>query len=136
MLDYQPDLSVVERNLKLQTQCELIKQLMEITLQIGVTLKDLPETTGMKQITTSVIEGLHFILLTLIDCITKGDTESIPLLQIMTDDRAEIMQRLRSLLMEETKELEQTNYQSLLNVTIYLDRSIWLTRRLILTFNY
>ena len=136
MLDYQPDLSVVERNLKLQTQCELIKQIMEITLQIGITLKDLPETTGMQQISTSVIEGLHFILLTLIDCITKGDLESIPLLQIMTDDRAKIMQRLRNLLMEETKEMEQTNYQSLLNVTIYLDRSIWLTRRLILTFNY
>ena len=136
MLDYQPDLSVVERNLKLQTQCELIKQIMEITLQIGITLKDLPKTTGMQQISTSVIEGLHFILLTLIDCITKGDLESIPLLQIMTDDRAKIMQRLRNLLMEETKEMEQTNYQSLLNVTIYLDRSIWLTRRLILTFNY
>ena len=133
MLNYQPDLDVVERNLILQTQCELIEQLMETTLQIGLTLDGLPETDGMKQISSSVIEGLHFILLTLIDCVTEEGDESIPLLEIMTDDRTEIMQRLRNSLMQETNEMEQTNYHSLLKITIFLDRSIWLTRRLMLT---
>ena len=133
MLNYQPDLDVVERNLLLQSQCELIEQLMETTLQIGLTLDGLPETEGMKQISSSVIEGLHFILLTLIDCVTEEGDENIPLLEIMTDDRTEIMQRLRNSLMQETNGMEQANYQSLLNVTISLDRSIWLTRRLMLT---
>jgi len=133
MLNYQPDLEVVERNLLLQSQCELIEQLMETTLQIGLTLDGLPETDGMTQISSSVIEGLHFILLTLIDCVTEEGDENIPLLEIMTDDRTEIMQRLRNSLMQETNGMEQANYQSLLNVTIFLDRSIWLIRRLILT---
>ena len=135
MLDYQPDLEVVERNLKLQAQCELLEQLMEVTIQIGTTLDGLPKTEGMKQISGSVIEGLHFILLTFIDCVTDEGGESIPSLQIMTDDRTEIMQRLRNLLMQETHGMEQANYQSLLSVTIFLERSIWLIRRLMLTLN-
>ncbi|CAB4817838.1 unannotated protein [freshwater metagenome] len=53
----------------------------------------------------------------------------------MTDDRAEIMQRLRDTLMQETNELQPAHYQSLLNVTIFLDRLIWLIRRLMLTLN-
>ncbi len=133
MLDYQPDLEVVERNLKLQAQVELIEQLLMTTHQIGMTLNTLPKTTGITQISNSVIEGLHFILLTLVDCVTEADKESIPLLEVMTDDRTEIMDRLREMLMKEANEVDQSNYQPLLNVTIFLDRSIWLTRRLLLT---
>jgi hypothetical protein len=51
----------------------------------------------------------------------------------MTDDRTEIMERLRDMLMNEASGIEQSNYQALLNVTIFLDRSIWLIRRLLLT---
>jgi hypothetical protein len=133
MLDYQPDIEVVERNLKLQAQSELIEQLLITTHQIGMTLNALPKTTGITQISNSVIEGLHFILLTLVDCVSEADKDSIPLLEIMTDDRTEIMERLREMLMKEAIEVDQSNYQSLLNVTIFLDRSIWLIRRLLLT---
>ena len=135
ILDYQPDLEVVERNLKLQAQSELIVQLLETTHQLAITLDGLPDLTHIKQIGDSVIEGLNFILLTLNDCISEEDSESIPLLLIMTDDRAEIMQRLRDTLMQETNELQPAHYQSLLNVTIFLDRLIWLIRRLMLTLN-
>ena len=87
----------------------------------------------MKYSNISQKPNSHFILLTLIDCVTEEGDENIPLLEIMTDDRTEIMQRLRNSLMQETNGMEQANYQSLLNVTIFLDRSIWLTRRLMLT---
>ena len=133
MLDYQPDIEVVERNLKLQAQTELIEQLLDTTHQIGVTLNGLPKTSGILQIRSSVVEGFHFILLSLLDCVANEDKESIPLLEIMTDDRTEIMERLRDMLMNEANGIDQSNYQALLNVTIFLDRSIWLIRRLLLT---
>ena len=133
MLDYQPDIEVVERNLKLQAQTELIEQLLDTTHQIGVTLNGLPKTSGIIQIRSSVVEGFHFILLSLLDCVANEDKESIPLLEIMTDDRTEIMERLRDMLMNEANGIDQSNYQALLNVTIFLDRSIWLIRRLLLT---
>ena len=79
------------------------------------------------------MEGFHFILLSLLDCVANEDKESIPLLEIMTDDRTEIMERLRDILMNEANGIDQSNYQALLNVTIFLDRSIWLIRRLLLT---
>jgi phosphate:Na+ symporter len=134
MLDYQPAIEIVERNLKLQSQCELIVQLMETTHLISSTLDGLTEMNHLKQTGDSVVEGLHFILLTLSECGTEEGADNIPLLLIMTDDRAEIMKRLRDTLTEETTERQAAHYQSLLNVTIYLDRSIWLIRRLVLTF--
>jgi len=135
MLDYQPDLDIVEHNLKLQSQCELIVQLLETTYQIGITLHGLPETGGMTHIRSSVVEGLHVILLTLNDNIAEDDADTLPLLLLMTEDRTEIMQRLRDSLMREASGSQPANYQSLLNVTILLERSIWLIRRLVLTIN-
>ncbi|MDO9106779.1 MAG: Na/Pi symporter [Methylovulum sp.] len=133
MLEYQPDLDVVELNLKLQTRCELIVQLMETTHQLGITLGGLPGTDGMIQIRDSVVEGLHVILLTLNDSVAEQGADGIPLLLLMTEDHTEIMQRLRDSLMHEAGSLHPANYQSLLNVTILLERSIWLIRRLVLT---
>jgi hypothetical protein len=101
MLDYQPDIDVVERNLKLQTQ-----QLMDTTLQFGITLND---------------------------SVAEQAADNIRVLLLMTEGRTEIMQRLRDSLMQEASGLHPANYQSLLNVTILLERSIWLIRRLALT---
>ena len=133
MLDYQPDIEVVDRNLRLQAQSELIGQLLDSTHQLGITLNGLPKTSGILQIHSSVVEGFHFILLTLVDCVANEDKESVPLLEIMTDDRTEIMERLRDMLINEANDIDQSNYQALLNVTLFLDRSIWLIRRLLLT---
>ena len=132
MLDYQPDLEIVEANLKLQAQCELLIQLMETAHQLGMTLEGLPATEGMAQIRSSVGEGLHVLLLTLNDAVAEQGADTVPLLLLMTEDHTEIMQRLRDSLMREASGLHPAHYQILLNVTLLLERSVWLVRRLVL----
>lgn len=134
MLDYHPDLEVVERNLKLQAQCELIVQLLETVHQAGLTLDALPATDGTTRIRVTVVEGLHSMLFILNDIFDAEQApDSIELLLLMTGDRTEIMQRLRESLMAEANAMHPANYQALLNVTILLERAVWLTRRLVLS---
>ncbi|MGR8934363.1 MAG: Na/Pi symporter [Gammaproteobacteria bacterium] len=133
MLDYHPDLDVVERNLKLQAQCELIGQLLEAAYQTGSTLETLPQTEGTLRIRAGVVEGLHSILFTLNDIFDTDAADSIAMLLLMTGDRTDIMQRLRESLLSEASAMHPGNYQVLLNVTILLERCVWLVRRLALS---
>src|SRR5262249_16759115 len=75
------------------------------------------------------VEGLDFVLMIMIQTLESGDHESFSLLLRITEDRGDMMERIRQDYLAEARSVGTADLAVLLEVTSVFERVIWMTQR-------
>jgi phosphate:Na+ symporter len=78
---------------------------------------------------TALCEGLHALLSTLVEANETLDADDLQMLQLLTSDRTELMERIRHRLLREGQELPFSVHEALFAATSLFERIVWLMRR-------
>lgn len=85
-------------------------------------------TESTPQLTDSMVETLHMLLLMVLDAVEDGDAEDLAMLQSLTEDRSELMDGIRRKLLA-SQELQGTTRDAVFAATSLFERGVWLLRR-------
>lgn len=118
----QPE--TVERIIRAQRK-NAILQSVQISLNEFIQVMNSNHSTAdSHKLQLNLLEGLHFILMILADC--GQNTNELGMLMLLTDDRADIMEKNRHNLITTQDESAKTDLSSLLAATTQFERLIWL----------
>jgi phosphate:Na+ symporter len=84
----------------------------------------------MGGLVSSLVEGLDFVLLTLIEAVESRGGESLEVLIQITGDRGNLMERFRQDYMAAEGNISHTDRSVLLQATSVYERVIWMAQRL------
>jgi phosphate:Na+ symporter len=79
---------------------------------------------------STFVEGLDFVLATMIDAFEGADDGALALLIRITDDRGDLTDRLRQDFLAEHSSISRTDRAGLLQVTSMFERVVWIIQRL------
>ncbi|MDX9766231.1 MAG: Na/Pi symporter [Ectothiorhodospiraceae bacterium] len=132
LMDRHQDRLSLHRMINIQGRNALIVNLQDSLYELSSLLGRMHGTAETGQLSHGLNEGLHAILLTLLDAVDNGDAEDWALLNRLTSDRTELMERIRHKLLREGQTLPYTTHEVLFGATSLFERIIWLLRRYIL----
>lgn len=114
---------------RLQSRLNLLVYLEEgLRTLIAGTGQVVPGSALAARVSTFV-EALDFVLITLVDALGSGDGNDIDLLQTITEDRGEFVERLRQEFLSNDQGSAPGDRAVLLQVTNVFERIIWMTQR-------
>lgn len=119
-----------ERLTKLQNRLSLIVYLEDSLRVLTSSTESVPLDGRMGQLVSNLVEGLDFVLLTLIEALESPGSESVELLIQITGDRGNFMERIRQDYMAAEGNINATDRSVLLQATSVYERIIWMAHRL------
>ena len=119
-----------ERLTKLQNRLSLLVYLEDSLRVLTTTTESVPMDGRLGAVVSSLVEGLDFVLLTLIEALEPGGGESLEMLIQITGDRGNLMERIRQDYMADEGSIVSTDRTVLLQATSIFERIIWMTQRL------
>jgi len=126
-LDANPDMVEVERVFRLRTLVSAIRSVQVSVHDFARGITDVPEARR-PPVSASMIEALHFILITAAAAVEGSDEEEITLLAQMADERGEVMDVVRKSLLEAA--VASADREALLATTFAFERALWQLRSL------
>lgn len=129
LMNRLPDRQALDRMLNLRTKNQL-----QIDLREGLQLFDQLLTgyghfpDGNDGLARTLTEAMHFILLALIDTATTSDSDDQEMLQTLTSDRSEVMERIRHKLLAEGCQFDYQIQETLFTATSLFERLVWVVR--------
>jgi hypothetical protein len=119
----------MERLTRLQGRLSLIVYLEDSLNALHSSTQSVPLTGPLADLVTAFVEGLDFVLLTLIDALENKDPEAVEMLVGITSDRGEFVERIRYDYLGD-KVVKIPERAVLLQVTTLFERIVWITHRL------
>lgn len=114
----------IEEIFRLQAKNELVGLTQKSLNDFAITL--LPIIKSDISLTSSLVEGLHLILMLLNECVEEGDDGSV--LLELTSERSQLMEEIRKALVSDSMR-SLSEKQSLLIATGIFERILWLVRQ-------
>ena len=118
-----------ERLLNLQNRHSLIVSIEDNVYQLVRTIDQTDCSARPQELIHNVVEGLHTILLTTVDAMESPEEYNIDLLISITEDRGDLMERIRKMYLTSERGLEIADKSTLLYLTNLYERIVWLIRR-------
>src|SRR5262249_42984130 len=84
---------------------------------------------GLGPLIATFVEGLDFVLMIMIQTLESADQELFSLLLRITEDRGDMMERIRQDYLAEEGSVDTADRAVLLEVTSVFERVIWMTQR-------
>lgn len=134
LMDQSMSRHSLERGIAVRNLTGLIASLEEslfdwIKIIHGNTFSD-----GMSRLIHVLAEGLHVVLMSLVDAIESPDPFNLEVIQALTADRSETMEELRKSVLREETSLSYPEQQALYAITNVFERIFWLMRKIALLF--
>jgi phosphate:Na+ symporter len=129
LLNQQLGAQGVERLTKLQTRLSLIVYLEDSLRALGVATAAVPIDGRLGDFVLTFVEALDFVLLEMIGTVESGDRSSLELLMRITEDRGDLMERIRQEYLAEESSIATADRAVLLQVTSVFERVIWMVHR-------
>lgn len=119
-----------ERLTTLQNRTSLIVYLEDSLRAMAATTESVAVESRLGDLVSTLVEGLDFVLLTMIDAMRSGDRDRVELLASITEDRGSLMEQIRQKYLEDDAAVSASDRAVLLQVTSVFERVIWMTQRL------
>jgi phosphate:Na+ symporter len=119
-----------ERLTKLQSRLSLIVYLEDSLRTVTVATESVPLEGRLGALVSTFVEGIDFVLLTMLDALESGEKEPVELLVKITEDRGDLVERIRQEYLAGEGSASAADRAVLLQVTSIFERIIWMTQRL------
>jgi phosphate:Na+ symporter len=119
-----------ERLTKLQNRLSLTTYLEDSLRTLASATAEVSLDHRLSGVVSSFVEALDFVLLTLIEVLEEGGSESLELLIEITGDRGDLMERIRHDYLTDEAATTAADRAVLLQATGVFERIIWMTQRL------
>ena len=119
-----------ERLVNLLNRHSLLVSIEENTYRLAETLATSGHSEALKNLFHSFVEGLDTILLTALDAMEAKNASELKMLISITEDRGNMMEKVRNTYLAGEKALEQQDKSVLLYVTNLFERIVWMTGKL------
>ncbi|MBE0477744.1 Na/Pi cotransporter family protein [Candidatus Aerophobetes bacterium] len=118
-----------ERLLNLQNRHSLIISIEDNVYQLVRTIDHTECSVALQKFIHNVVEGLHTILLTIVDAMESSEKSEVDLLINITEDRGDLMEKIRRIYLTSDTALDVPDKSTLLYITNLYERIVWLIRR-------
>lgn len=119
-----------ERLTTLQNRLNLIVYLEDSLRGLLISTEGVTPDSRLGDLVSTFVEGLDFVLMTMVLALESGDPERIALLLDVTEDRGNLMEQVRQNYLAEEGAVSTADRVVLLHVTSVFERIIWMTQRL------
>jgi phosphate:Na+ symporter len=119
-----------ERLARLQSRLSLIVYLEESLRTLTVATESVPAEGRLRGLVSSFVEGLDFVMMTLIDATSSDDPDARALLATITEDRGDLVERIRRQYLTDETGVGSAERGLLLQVTSTFERVVWMVQRL------
>jgi len=119
-----------ERLTRLQNRLSLTVYLEDSLRSLMVTTDAVPIEGRLGELVSTFVEGLDFVLMTAVTALETGEREAIEMLVTITEDRGDLMERVRQNYLEESPNVGTADRAVLLQVTSTFERVVWMAQRL------
>jgi phosphate:Na+ symporter len=130
LVDQRLGTDETERLTKLQNRLSLILYLEDSLRSMTSVTAGVVPSSRLGELVSTFVEGLDFVLMMLVDALETGDRERIEMLINITEDRGDLMERIRQSYLAEEESVDARDRAVLLQVTNVFERTIWMTQRL------
>jgi phosphate:Na+ symporter len=132
LVKQQLDSAETERLTTLQNRLSLIIYLEDSLATLAASTAALPPDNRLAELMLTFVDALDFVLMTLIDALEGAEPESLGMLLQVTEDRSDLMERIRQEYLAEETSVGRVERVVLLQVTSLFERIMWMARRLAL----
>jgi hypothetical protein len=130
LVDRQLGAEETERLTRLQNRLSLTVYLEDSLRSLMATTAAVSLDSRLGELVSTFVEGLDFVLLTAESALETGARESIDMLVSITEDRGDLMERIRQNYLEDSASVGTADRAVLLQVTSTFERVVWMTQRL------
>jgi len=135
LMDRHQDRGALERMLNLQARNRLLGDLQDGLHQLHGLLPSPQGGRGVDAVSHGIVEGLHFMVLALLDALISQDPQDRALLLTLVSDKTEVMERVRHQLLREGHAWSSQVHETLFMATSLFERMIWVLRQYGLLLN-
>src|SRR5262249_6971805 len=114
----------------LQNRLSLIVYLEDSLRALNAATASVSLEGKLGTLVTTFVDGLDFVLMTMLDTLETRDAVSLDLLVRITEDRGDLMERVRQDYLAEESTVGTADRAVLLQVTSMFERIIWMLQRL------
>ena len=114
----------------LQNRLSLIIYLEDSLRTLIATTETVCTESRLGDLVSTFVEGLDFVLMTMVTALETGDQQRIDLLVSITEDRGDMMEHFRQNYLAEEGTVSAADRAILLQVTNVFERIVWMTQRL------
>ena len=130
LVDQRLGTEETERLNKLQNRLSLILYLEDSLRTMTSVTAGVVSASRLGDLVSTFVEGLDFVLMMLVTALETGERERIDLLINITEDRGDLMERIRQSYLADEGSVDARDRAVLLQVTNVFERTIWMTQRL------
>jgi phosphate:Na+ symporter len=118
-----------ERLAKLQNRLSLVVYLEDNLSALMLATEGVPSGGQLHELVETFVDGLDFVLMTMIEALETGDRTAIDLLIHITEDRGDLMERIRQEYLAGQSGAAGSDRVVLFQVTSAFERVIWMIQR-------
>ena len=119
--------------LRLERRLALTMALSENVFGLVQTIECNQVSPRLAPLLHNIVEAIATLLLSTVDAVQTGDAMDIELLQRMTEDRGDMMERLRRAYINAERELAHQDRATLFYITSLFERGTWIMRQISLS---
>ncbi len=103
---------------------EQLVSLESIVYRLTTQMQDQHESPRAAELGRNIMESVDFMILTAIDALESQEAGEIAMLEMLTQDRSDMMTKIRHKYFESEKDLSQQDRNFVLDVTILLENAV------------
>ena len=130
LLDKNHSHAALERTIRFQTQNGIFHSLDECLHALAKTTGQAAGSGALSGAAERLLEGLHTVLLTAVDALEHPSAAHREILQRLTSDRGDLIERIRKSVLRAEPSLSAAEQQHLFAITSLFERAVWLLRQL------
>ncbi len=135
LMDRTQDRDALNRMLNFQSRNRLLTDIQDGLYKLDELLRPTRDDVKARAVTHGIVEGLDFLMLTLLDTIKSLDEQDRALFLKLTADNSEVMERVRDQLLRKGSELSSDALEALFSSSSLYERIVWLLRQYCLLLN-
>lgn len=129
LVDQNDSRETLDRVLRQQGRHQLIVALEEVLFELAGVAEEARRTPDLRSFVSRLVEGLHAVLLSLVDTMENPEAGSCEFQVKITADRGDMVESVRRSFPRSEPGLPHLDQQRLFELTGLFERSIWLIRR-------
>jgi phosphate:Na+ symporter len=135
LMDRTQDRCTLNCMLNFQSRNRLLTDIQDGLYRLDELLRPARDDDKAGAVAHGIVEGLDFLVLTLLDALKSQDEQDRALFLKLTADKSEVMERLRNQLLSKGDELSPKAHEALFSASSLYERIVWLLRQYCLLLN-
>jgi phosphate:Na+ symporter len=135
LMDRTQDRGTLNCMLNFQSRNRLLTDIQDGLYRLDELLRPARDDDKAGAVAHGIVEGLDFLVLTLLDALKSQDEQDRALFLKLTSDKSEVMERLRNQLLSKGDELSPKAHEALFSASSLYERIVWLLRQYCLLLN-